>query len=381
MMARFSNDRRRCGWIDRRLVVAVASISTFFASQRSFVTAESFPSSAARKIESHTKIIYERYSDGRVRIERKVTVDSDGNFVNDGVWREWSPDGMLIAEGRLARGRHAGRWTRWLDRDDAELLATAPFDQFEAPFVSRASFVDGQMDGDWTIVDARGRKCSRVTLESGIRAGPATLWLPDGKILREMYFVDGLPSGDLRELGGDGKLKTAASYIDGHQVMNKLSRFPESELKHVEATFLTAATAIVERDDFWHASFAKFAVQEEQVRNGAWRSWYSNGQLQCEGNYRCGRESGTFTWWHANGTHAVEGTFVDGRPDGGWTWWHANGQKAAHVQFSRGAVVGRWRHWASDGQVVERRPNNEPRGAHGRARPVMSADRFLTLPR
>jgi antitoxin component YwqK of YwqJK toxin-antitoxin module len=301
--------------------------------------------------------------------------------VNDGACRQWSRNGMLIAEGRFARGKHVGRWTRWLTREDVEVLASAPFDQFDAPFVSRANFVDGQMEGEWTIDDARGRKCSRVTLKGGDRAGPATLWLPDGKILREINFVNGLPSGDLRELNQVGELNSVGSYVDGHQIVNKLSRFPENELKYTEATLLSAATTVVERDDFWQGTFAKYAIQEKQLRHGLWRSWYSNGQLQCEGNYRYGRESGSFTWWHANGTQAVEGRFVDGRPDGDWKWWHGNGQKAAEVAFNRGAVVGHWRHWASNGQIVERRPKEELNGGRARARSALNSSTLYSPPR
>jgi antitoxin component YwqK of YwqJK toxin-antitoxin module len=325
-------------------------------------------------------MIQERYSDGRLKIEREVTVDSDGNFVNDGAWRQWNEAGKLIAEGRYAGGKHDSRWTRWLDSDDADVFSTPAFDQFQAPFLSRANFVDGQMDGEWTISDARGRKCSLVTLKHGVRAGPATLWLPDGKIFCDINFVSDRPSGDLRELATNGELKTVASYVDGHQVVNKLTRFPESDLKQVESTWLTAATTIVDRDDFWHVSFAKFRAQEKQVRHGPWKSWYCNGQLQCQGNYQFGRETGTFTWWHANGTQAVEGQFVDGRPDGDWTWWYANGQKAAEVQINRGAVVARWRHWTSDGQIVVPEPDERTAGRSW-ARSVLNNSRTRPLPR
>jgi antitoxin component YwqK of YwqJK toxin-antitoxin module len=360
--------------------VALVCSSALIAHTQLIAATELLASSAANKPAAHTKLIQERFSDGRLKIERKVTVDSDGNFVNDGAWRQWNEAGRLLAEGRYADGKRVGQWARWLDRDDAELLATAPFDQFQAPFVSRANFAGGQMDGEWTIADARGRKCSRVTLKSGVRVGTATLWLPDGKIFRDINFINGLPSGDLRELGSDGELKTVASYVDGQQVVNKLSRFPESELKQIESTWLTAASSAFERDDFWHVTFAKFTVQERQLRHGAWKTWYSNGQLQCEGNYEYGRESGTFTWWHANGTQAVEGHFVDGRPDREWNWWYTNGQKAAEVKFNRGAVVGQWRHWASDGQIIVRQPNELTAG-RARARTVLNVGQPYSPPR
>ena len=147
-----------------------------------------------------------------------------------------------------------------------KFLFTAPFDQFESPFVSQANFVDGQMDGEWTIADARGRMCSRVTLKNGKRNGPATLWLPDGRVFRESHFVNGLPSGELRELGPDGKLTTVATYVDGRQVVNNVTYFPESEDKHIEATCVAAVVSLRVPDDYVQLRFAQYAVRTKTAR-------------------------------------------------------------------------------------------------------------------
>jgi antitoxin component YwqK of YwqJK toxin-antitoxin module len=292
-----------------------------------------------RALPAEPKVIQERYPNGGLHIEREVTVDADGSVMDDGCWRKWNPAGKLIVEGNYAKGKRVGAWSRWLGRDEAELLFTAPFDQFEPPFVSRADFIDGQMDGQWTISDAHGQLCSLVVLKNGKRHGPATLRLPDGRIFREVHFTNGLPSGDLREIGHDGQLRTTATYDDGRQLVNNVTHFPGSENKHIEATFMTALVSQRSPDDYAELRFAQYAVRRKFARHGTWRSWYTNGQLQCEGNFASDRESGRFTWWHANGTLAAEGCVVDGRPEGSWTWWFANGQKAAEAQFTQGQAL------------------------------------------
>jgi antitoxin component YwqK of YwqJK toxin-antitoxin module len=299
------------------------------------------------------EVIHEPYPDGRVKIERAVTTDAGGNRINHGIWRMWDPAGKLVAEGQYEFGRREGAWRRWLNREDARLLIAAPFDQFEAPFISRANFIADRMDGQWTIADARGRNCSRVSLKNGKRSGTATLWLPDGQVLREASFQNGLPDGLLRERSLHGELEVVAAYVGGHQVVNKMTCFPESDVKQVEAACLVAVTQEFVPDDYWALQFAEYSVQATDVRHGTWKSWYSNGQLQCQGEYQNGRNAGRFTWWHANGQQAAMGQLVDGRPDGGWTWWHANGQKASEGQFSLGLATGSWSHWAADGRLVE----------------------------
>ena len=53
-----------------------------------------------------------------------------------------------------------GIWTRWADRKESPFLSQPPLNKFDAPFLSQASFVNGVLDGEWLIFDAKQRKCS-----------------------------------------------------------------------------------------------------------------------------------------------------------------------------------------------------------------------------
>jgi antitoxin component YwqK of YwqJK toxin-antitoxin module len=314
------------------------------------------------------EVVRERFPDGKVRIEREVTIDAAGNYVNHGTWRMWDVAGKLVAEGRYELGERTGEWLRWWARGEAPLLVTPPFDQFEAPFVARATFVGGQLDGTWTILDAQDRKCSCVAFRHGKRDGPATLWRPDGQVLREATFCDGVIVGDVRERGADGQLTTVATYIDGHQLVNKVVNFPGTDTKRSEAGYLAAAVNEVSPDEFWQLRYAEYAARGEAQRHGEWKTWHANGVLESEGRYEFGRENGKFTWWYANGQPAVEGQFVDGQEDGTWVWWHANGQKAAQGSYHCGELVGLWRGWTDDGRLVRRNDLDNSQAKPGETR-------------
>lgn len=300
------------------------------------------------------EVVRERFPDGRVRIERDVTVDADGNYVNHGAWRMWDEAGKLIAVGRFEMGRRSGEWTRIWNRGEAALLDQSPFDQYAAPFTSLATFVAGELDGDWTIVDAQDRKCSCVAFRHGKRDGKATLWQADGQVCREATFRNGVAVGDVRERGADARLATVAMYIDGHQLVNKVTNFSGTDRKKSEASFFAATVSEASPDDFWQLRFAEYTARGETIRHGTWKTWYEGGQVESEGVYEFDRENGKFTWWHANGQPAVEGQFVDGQEDGTWVWWHANGQKAAVGSYHYGKLVGSWRGWTEDGRLVRR---------------------------
>ena len=300
------------------------------------------------------ELIQERYPNREVKIEREVALDAAGNYVNHGSWRMWDPAGNLVGEGEYDMGQRVGVWTRWHERGEAPLLGEYPLTEFAAPFISQAAFVGGKLHGDWVIYDAHQNVCSRVSFNRGRRDGKATLWLPGGQIHSEATFRNGVPVGDVLERCVTGELTPIATYVDGHQLVNKITHFPATDVKQTEATYLGATTVEATPDDFWQLRMAEYATQGDDQRHGPWRMWHSNGQLQLEGSFQYDRESGPFVWWHANGQKAVEGVFVDGQQDGQWVWWHANGQKAALGSYRYGGEVGDWHSWADNGRLTQR---------------------------
>jgi antitoxin component YwqK of YwqJK toxin-antitoxin module len=305
-----------------------------------------------------TELIRERYPDGRLKIEREVVLDASGNYVNHGAWRMWDAEGGRVAEGHYEMGQPDGTWTAWYDRGDSPALKEHPFDDFTAPFTAHATFVRGQLDGEWTVVDASSRKCSSIALAGGKREGRATLWLPDGQVFRDATFHRGVPHGEVRERDADGNLTTIATYIDGHLLVNKTTFFPGTQTKQSEGPCFSAISVETRPDDFAALHFAEYQMHEEFQRHGIWKTWYSNGQLQSEGKYQFNRECGPFAWWHANDQKALEGSYVDGQPDGTWIWWYANGQKASQGEYHYGALAGCWREWNEDGRLARTKKFN-----------------------
>ncbi len=322
------------------LVVSQASgrSETTTSSERSTQTAET---------------VRERYADGQTKIEREVTLDKAGNYVNHGAWRMWDSAGKLIAEGRHDMGQRVGLWKRTHVREESPVLDEFPFNKFSAPFTSQATFVADQLEGDWVINDAKGRQCSRISLVRGKRHGKATLWQPDGQVYREASFQRGVAKGEVLQRDANDQLITVATYVDGHLLVNKVTNFTESEIKESDGSYLSSMGSETSSDDYWELHFAEYATQAEDQRHGAFKQWYANGQLKLEGNFQFDRESGPFVWWHANGQKAVEGEFVDGQQDGQWVWWHANGQKASQGDFHYGTLVGTWRQWDVEGRLAQ----------------------------
>jgi antitoxin component YwqK of YwqJK toxin-antitoxin module len=306
-------------------------------------------------VNGEVELVRERYLDGKVRIERQVTLNGDGNYVNHGSWKQFSEKGEVIAEGQYNFGQRVGMWTRWLGRNDSPIFKEFPFDKFKAPFMSQVTFVDGKMDGDWIIADVNEHKILVTSLKAGERTGSSTTWLPNGKVYRQASYNQSVPVGDLLELNPKtGQLAKVATYEEGRKVVTTTTYFPGNKRqKQSETMYLAAKTVVETPDDFWSARLAKFASEGSDLKNGTAKTWYANGKQESDGYYVLGQKSGTFTYWHENGQVASTGEYKDDLAEGTWVWWHDNGQKSAVGKYEKGTLIGDWRWWDSEGKLTK----------------------------
>ena len=296
----------------------------------------------------------ERYPNGKVKIERQVTLDTDGNYVNHGAWKMYNAAGKVVAEGQFALGRRVGIWSRWHDRNDSKVFTQAPFNRFQAPFLSQANFTGGQLDGEWIIYDSAQLKCSQVSIRNGKRHGLAVVWTTNGKILRQSSYDQGVPVGDVLQLNPQsGDVGRAATYVKGRQVVSKATNYNRGGPKKTQSQYLAPKTVEISPDDYWNVRFAEYETQGEHLRHGPSQAWHSNGQLQLSGKYDYDKRVGHFVYWHPNGQKAAEGEFANDVEVGTWVWWHENGQKAAIGQYDAGSLVGRWRWWNENGRLTK----------------------------
>jgi antitoxin component YwqK of YwqJK toxin-antitoxin module len=303
--------------------------------------------------QDETESIKERFPNGTVKIERSVTQDAQGNYVNHGAWKEWDQQGNLVAQGQYEYGNRVGTWIRWYRSvTEAKLLTAMPYKQFAGPFISQATFANDQIDGVWTIYDGKTRKISQWSFAEGKRNGPSIWWYPNGKKMREAHFERGDMDGEYLEWNPDGSVKTKENYEGGRKLALKTSYYT-GNVKKSEGMYLFAKDVEHTPDDWWTCKLLTTVKSGKDEKHGPWQSWFTNGGKQLEGNYEHDLQVGQFTWWHSNGQKALQGTFKHGKQDGTWTWWHANGQKSIEGQYATGNPTGRWTWWKEDGRVVQ----------------------------
>jgi antitoxin component YwqK of YwqJK toxin-antitoxin module len=301
------------------------------------------------------EVVRQRYPDGKIHIERQMTLDNEGNYVNHGSWKMYAENGDVMAEGQYQFGRRVGLWTRWHARNDSPLFSQTSYKGFKAPFMSQANFTDGVMDGEWLIIDANDRKCSQISLKNGQRHGLAITWLANGSTFQQSTYEHGQQVGELLETNAKtGKLAQAATFIDGRKLISKIDYYRgNKQAKKSETSYLGPAMTLASPDEFWNVRFAKYTGEGKQLRHGVAKTWYPNGKLEFEGAYQYGKKSGTFTFWHENGQVAATGDYRDDLAEGQWVWWHENGQKSAFGRYQDGHLIGEWRWWNESGKLTK----------------------------
>lgn len=300
-----------------------------------------------------TEVINERYPDGKVKIRREMKQDEAGNYIRHGEWKMWDQKGNLVAEGTYKENERHGQWTRWYAANDAKLFSQAPYNRFEGPFVSIATFKDGKLDGKWSIFDGQQRLISEWDFADGLRDGAVVWYHPQGKKLEEITYSKGLVDGHMKIWNGEGELVTDDEYQKGRKLAVKTEHYPNGS-KKTEGMYLHAEYVVKTADDWWKAEPATFTTNGKDERHGAFTAWHQNGQKEYEGEFKNDLRVGEFNYWYSNGQKRLQGSYDLGKPDGRWVWWHINGQKATQGQYAAGEPSGPWAYWKEDGQLHQK---------------------------
>lgn len=302
------------------------------------------------KDDGENEVIQERFPNTLVKIERYVTRDAEGNYVNHGPYTQWDENGQLVAKGQFKLGKRHGKWLRWFPAGQGPMFTGPAYEGFDRPFLSEVSYDEGIVDGMWTVIDAKDRKITEWTFERDVQEGPALWYFANGQKRRDVTFHNGQMEGQLLEWSADNRLIAKDTYLDGRLLGVETENYSAGHKKAERGySYAVAKLSYNPMEGAIYSTPADKKIEKLAHGHSIW--WYSNGQKQSEGNFRLGVPNGNFTWWHTNGQKQATGEYVDGKQSGRWVWWHTNGQRQVQGQYTSGQQVGNWSSWKSDGQL------------------------------
>ena len=92
-----------------------------------------------------------------------------------------------------------------------------------------------------------------------------------------------------------------------------------------------------------------FFVQHHHQNNGLKTSWYDNGEMEYQVNFKNGKMDGLFKGWYDNGKKKSEKNFKDGRREGSSVMWYENGQKMEEIMYKNDQKDGLETQWYING--------------------------------
>ena len=307
------------------------------------------PWSDGAKVETAT----ECYPNGNIKVEREVILDSAANYVNHGKYTMYGLDGSVLKTGEFRDGKQHGKWIQHFTEDKGHIISAEQQKEFAGPFVSEATFVDGTLNGTWTIKDCSGQNIIEWSFSHGVRNGKWTWWHSNGQKWLEATCKNGALNGELLEWDRDGKLVAQFAYIDGRYLAKEVGWYALGH-KHFEGEYLRVPTMPEPVYDWWtgSATAPDAAPTGEDQKHGVWTAWYRNGNKKTEGAYDHGVLIGKFTWWYENGQKQAEGEYLAGVDSGTWTTWHPNGLRESQITYVDGEPIGTWMRWDTEGKLA-----------------------------
>jgi antitoxin component YwqK of YwqJK toxin-antitoxin module len=172
-----------------------------------------------------TKVETEKFKDGKVRIEREISLFSDNHYEANGIYREYYPNGQVFVEGQYKRGRQDGEWTFYYDNGKLNRKAKydngkpdGPRDIFRADgtLLAKRNFANGVRDGEWVTYDATGKTpIAEEHYNKGKEDGVWKFWYPNGKQRQQVSFKEGVRHGAYIDWDDKGEKRFEANFAEG----------------------------------------------------------------------------------------------------------------------------------------------------------------------
>ncbi len=267
--------------------------------------------------DSDAELVRDRYPSGKPRVERRVTLDAEGNYINHGDYREFSDKGDLLVTGHYQHGQRSGVWAKFLTGTESQLLKTYPFSKLRPPFSSTVEFEADRMHGVWVISDRDKRVACQIELQHGQRHGTTTFYHPNGQVYTQSTYNRGVLDGASTEKNQDGKTVREEIYTEGRRLVVETEHFNNKSVKSV-MRYLTAVQQVAQADNWQATTLASYATAGEKTLHGEFITYHENGQAATKGNYENGQLNGRFESWFRTGELSASGAYVRGEQDGQW---------------------------------------------------------------
>lgn len=194
--------------------------------------------------------------------------------VKNGYQKFYYPTGVISSEGTMRNGKPDGYWKSYSEngklksegnRKNFEIDSTWKFYNDEGKLILEVNYKYGKKNGIKTSY--LDKETVRENFVNDVKEGYTRYYFPDGKLKMEVPFVKGLEQGLGKEYSPEGNIITITEYKKG---------------------FIVDRMKINRRD-------------QNNLRQGKWYTFFTNGNVKEEGIYKDDKKNGYFKEYTENG--------------------------------------------------------------------------------
>jgi uncharacterized protein len=275
------------------------------------------------------------------------------NFVEDvkqGYSKHYYPDGKLWKEIFFEDGLESGIGKEFAQSDGRVIKIT----YFEKGFITDIENINrldksGLKQGKWMFFYENGNVKEEGDYRNDLKHGYFKTYATNGVLLSTAKYLDGVLQEDVEELAKldikreyypSGQVKTVASFKDDVPQGIRREYSPEGE---ITAGFVFSGGIIV----------GEGITDEEGIRDGLWKEYYTNGQLKSTGMYDAGKRTDEWKFYYSNGQLEQTGFYTkDGKPNGAWTWYYMTGDLLREESYYNGLADGYSKEYDQAGNIL-----------------------------
>ncbi len=201
---------------------------------------------------------------------------------------------------------------------------------------------------------------------------------PDGKVQKEMKFVNDKYDGYYKEFNENGNLILSLKYLDGKitETQNDLSIKEEVDFRRQfddngklissggykdnkpvgVHRFYDGSGKVINAKIYNDSGnqVSEGIVNETGSKEGPWKDFYYSGEVKAYGKYMNNLQSGSWIYLYKNGNKEQEGNYLKGLYEEQWLWYYITGNVWRDENYFNGREDGQMVEYSDSGTVLTR---------------------------
>jgi antitoxin component YwqK of YwqJK toxin-antitoxin module len=196
----------------------------------------------------------------------------------------------------------------------------------------------------------------------------------NGKVKREITFLNGKKNGYVKTFSETGNLISIEKYVNDSLQKEAPELTPKLEVRneyYEDGSIKKTGTYLHGLAEGIHKEYSRDGkitgakiykegnligeglIDEAGNQQGHWIEYHPNGKIKAEGIYTNGLRTGEWLFYHPNGKIEQKGTYDSkGRPQGLWRWYYESGNILREENYLNGKREGTMTEWNDSGKVI-----------------------------